>query len=222
MKNKNNPDWESFWDKPMPTDDLVSDKQRDILRAAEKLFTEQGFDAPTAQIAKEAKVTERTLFKYFPTKSHLMNRILYPLLMRTILPAQIQTMQRLLNADYPTYEEFFRAIAKERWLTVRELGPRLKLVLSTLLANDSLRHKVSDGWKDSLWPEVVAGIRRYQEKGQLRNDVDAETLARLQIVVIAGHALLHGVLARDLAFDPDRSTQTLAKILFEGLGAKKP
>ncbi|HET9239415.1 MAG TPA: helix-turn-helix domain-containing protein [Oligoflexus sp.] len=76
MKNKNTPDLQSMLSESVLTDAEMTEKQKDILRAAEKLFIEFGFEAPTAQIAKEAKVTEKTLFKYFPTKTHLVNRIL--------------------------------------------------------------------------------------------------------------------------------------------------
>lgn len=48
----------------------ASPKQRSILDAAESLFSERGFDASsTAEIARLAKTTERTLFKHFPSKT---------------------------------------------------------------------------------------------------------------------------------------------------------
>lgn len=49
------------------------DKQKDILNAALKLFTEFGFHGtPTSKIAQEAGVANGTLFHYFKTKDELI------------------------------------------------------------------------------------------------------------------------------------------------------
>jgi AcrR family transcriptional regulator len=46
---------------------------REILETALRLFTEQGYDeTPIAQIAREAGVSQRTLFRYFGTKEDLL------------------------------------------------------------------------------------------------------------------------------------------------------
>ncbi|MDX6243020.1 MAG: hypothetical protein QOE76_743 [Frankiales bacterium] len=46
---------------------------QDVLRTALRLFTEQGYDeTPIAQIAREAGVSQRTLFRYFGSKEDLL------------------------------------------------------------------------------------------------------------------------------------------------------
>ncbi|WP_153029770.1 TetR/AcrR family transcriptional regulator [Amycolatopsis sp. YIM 10] len=57
----------TLWDR---TRQLAS---REIQETALRLFTEQGYDETTiAQIAKEAGVSQRTLFRYFGTKEDLL------------------------------------------------------------------------------------------------------------------------------------------------------
>lgn len=51
------------------------DKRTAILAAAARVFVKQGLGAPTAAIAKEAKVANGSLFTYFPTKSELFNQL---------------------------------------------------------------------------------------------------------------------------------------------------
>ena len=56
----------------------IVDKRAAIVRTAVRLFTAQGFyGTPTAQIAKEAGVSNGTLFRYFPTKEDLINNVYY-------------------------------------------------------------------------------------------------------------------------------------------------
>ena len=54
-------------------------KEAAILAAATEIFGAKGFrDARTADIAASAGVTERTLFRYFPTKDSLYRRVMFP------------------------------------------------------------------------------------------------------------------------------------------------
>ncbi|WP_321430666.1 TetR/AcrR family transcriptional regulator [uncultured Methanolobus sp.] len=56
----------------------VKDKKAALLKAALKLFTENGFHGTsTAQISKEAGVATGTLFNYFPTKEDLINALYF-------------------------------------------------------------------------------------------------------------------------------------------------
>ena len=54
---------------------LSEEKREAILTAAVELVAAQGTGAPTAKIAREAGVSEGTLFTYFPTKDDLINQL---------------------------------------------------------------------------------------------------------------------------------------------------
>src|SRR6202046_2578384 len=51
------------------------DKRNAILKAATRLIGTHGLSAPTAMIAKEAGVSNGSLFAYFETKADLLNRL---------------------------------------------------------------------------------------------------------------------------------------------------
>lgn len=196
----------------------LTEKQADILRAAEKLFTEMGFsETPTAAIAKEAKVTEKTLFKHFPTKSHLLRRVLFPILVRTFLPAQMRKMRNLMHEPFENYHKFFESLAMDRWTMARETGPRLKFMLVELLSNDKLRQQLGQIWTQNLWGDILERIENCQKAGEIRSDISAETIARMQIVIIAGHALFFGILARDKDYNFEEQAKVLAKLFHEGV-----
>ena len=50
------------------------EKRNAIITAAIKIIAAQGLSAPTAMIAKEAGVSNGTLFTYFGTKADLLNQ----------------------------------------------------------------------------------------------------------------------------------------------------
>ncbi|HXP40472.1 MAG TPA: helix-turn-helix domain-containing protein, partial [Candidatus Acidoferrales bacterium] len=51
------------------------DKQNAIMEAASRVIGTHGLSAPTAMIAKEAGVSNGSLFAYFETKADLLNRL---------------------------------------------------------------------------------------------------------------------------------------------------
>src|ERR671910_2451309 len=56
-------------------------KEAAIVDAATRLFGEKGYEATrTADVAAAAGVTERTLFRYFPSKESLYRRGVFPAL----------------------------------------------------------------------------------------------------------------------------------------------
>src|SRR5919108_4866699 len=75
-------------------------KEAAILQAATAIFGAKGFrDARTADIAASAGVTERTLFRYFPSKEKLYRRVMLPALLVAAVPHALTDAGRLFGAD---------------------------------------------------------------------------------------------------------------------------
>ena len=55
----------------------MSDKNTQIIEAAIRLFSAEGVSVPTAKIAKEAGVSNGTLFNYFATKQDLIDGVYF-------------------------------------------------------------------------------------------------------------------------------------------------
>jgi AcrR family transcriptional regulator len=63
----------------------------ELLEAAGKVFREKGYhEASTLEIAERANVVEGTLFRYFPTKRELLNRVVESAYERTIADYDVQ------------------------------------------------------------------------------------------------------------------------------------
>jgi AcrR family transcriptional regulator len=201
----------------------LTEKQRHILEAAEKLFGESGYaETSTASIAREAGVTEKTLFKHFPTKQDLLRRVLFPILLHTVVPLQVKLVRKVLQTSHESFLDLFRSLALDRWATARHLGPRLKFMLGEILQNDRLRAQLRKVVLESVWPEAVRNVERFQKAGSVRADVSAEDVARHQIVTIVGHALLRAVLSPDKPYDDEADAQLVADLVLNGVGARHP
>lgn len=70
----------SSYEKSITEQDIPAGKKK-VMLAAIHLFAQRGFSATTtAQIAKEAGVSEGTIYKYFTSKKDLLTNLMMPLL----------------------------------------------------------------------------------------------------------------------------------------------
>ncbi len=173
-----------------------------IIQAAARLFGEKGYGATrTAQIADVAGVTERTLFRYFPSKDALYRRVMLPTLVAAALPRELTDIGRLFASDSETYSDWHRRILKMRIEVARHAGPQFRMLLAALMTDEALRREVIELWKKNLWETAVAAVRRFQQRGQLRSDLPAEAVARGIISLNLGYIIARALLAPEAAWN---------------------
>jgi AcrR family transcriptional regulator len=202
-------------------DSPMTEKQKSILSAAEKLFAEVGYsETSTASIAREAGVTEKTLFKHFPTKMHLWRRVLFPIIFKTVVPLQMKIVRKILHTDHKNFRDFYESLALDRWSTAKTLGSRIKFLIGEISQNDPLRSQLHQLMLKNVWPELLKNIEKYQKSGELRQDISAEDIARLQIMTIIGNALLRGFAAPSSKYNDAHDAKILSDMIFKGIQAR--
>lgn len=188
-----------------------------IIQAATRLFGEKGYDATrTAQIASSAGVTERTLFRYFPSKNALYRRVMFPTIVAAALPRELTDIGRLFASDSESYPDWHRRILKMRIEVAKHAGPQFRMLLATLMTDEVLRRNVIGLWKKNLWETAVAAVRRYQERGQLRSDLPPEAIARGILSLNLGYIVVRALLAPDAAWNDEAEVDATVELLMRG------
>jgi AcrR family transcriptional regulator len=158
----------------------MSVKEKRILEAAIKVFSEKGFSAATtSEIARNANVAEGTIFRYFKTKKDILRGILIQsisILSRSIVMGSVEKI--LLSSE----EKDLRAILKEllfdRMKLVDSFFPMARVIITEALYHDDVR--------EALYQNVFAKARstfelfhqKMLEKGIIRKDLDSDTFFR--------------------------------------------
>src|SRR5262249_6509070 len=101
-----------------------TEKERAIIEAAVTLMGERGIDgATTAEIARRADVTEKTLFRYFPSKQDLVKRVLFPLILERGLSRQWEGVEALLKTRGSNLKGWYvAATTKELAAVAKNVG----------------------------------------------------------------------------------------------------
>ena len=197
-----------------------TDKEAAILQAATRLFGEKGRAARTAEIAAAAGVTERTLFRYFPSKDRLYRRVMFPALLAATMPRELTQTAKLFATDSESFRDWHRRVLKLRTDAARLAAPQFRLMLAALMTDEALRKKVIGIWKPNLWRHAVDTVKRYQKRKQLRADLSAERIARAIISLNLGYIVARALLAPQASWDDEAEIDATVELLVAGAQAR--
>jgi TetR/AcrR family transcriptional regulator len=196
-----------------------TEREAAILQAATELFGAKGYrGARTAEIAALAGVTERTLFRYFPSKDRLYRRVMFPAVLAATMPRELTETGKLFASDSESFRGWHKRVLKLRIGAARGAAPQFRLVLATLMTDESLRARVIEIWKANLWQHALDTVGRYQKRKQLRTDLPAAAIARAIISLNLGYIVARALLAPDAAWDDEAEIEATVELLLQGAG----
>lgn len=199
----------------------ASEKERAIVTAAMDLIARKGVDgATTAEIARRAGVTEKTLFRYFPSKKDLVRRVLLPPLLSGGLMRHWDELNELMRTPSADFKAWYTLFTTRR-LTAAARNPQVGVTIMLELANNmELRDGVETVWRERVWGPMRDSLRTMQRKGKVRSDIDIDSLARVIACINLGYFLIRHALKPDSAWNDEYEIGQMADLLMHGAGAR--
>jgi AcrR family transcriptional regulator len=184
------------------------DKRNAILDAATQVIAAEGVSAPTAKIAKLARVAEGTLFTYFSNKDELLNE----------LYLQLKTqLRQTMATEALQATKSFKATALHAWTHYVDWG----------VANPDKRKVLAQlGVSERITPQSrAAGMVGFTELNAFLSQAVGSKILRQQSAAFVG-ALLGAIAETSMDFmarDPARApqySQAGFEAFWNSLGAK--
>ncbi len=201
----------------------LSAKQLELLEAALRVFNRKGYDASrTREIAKEAGVSEATLFKHFPTKRHLLNALMQPFLITVVKPVMLASVKALVQAHKGSpLDDILREIIRDRIALFRARAP-----LITTFIFEAFRHpELLDVVRTQVIPEIVQVLDTVLDSARARGevgDVDRRVFIRSFMSLLVGHIALSGLFPEELGGQSDEEgIDGIVKLMLHGVGRRK-
>lgn len=195
----------------------LTDKQRNILVAATEMFAEKGFAATsTNEIAKKAGVAEGTIFRHYKTKKELLLSIVSPMMVKMIGPIIIKDLNKVLDQDFERFEDFLRAMIKNRQAFLEKNLKVLQIFLQEVPFHDELREQFIEHVGKKVLIRFIQIIEHYQGKGQI-SYMPATTILRLTTSTLMGHFATKYVLAHDSNWEDQAEIDKTIKFILKGL-----
>jgi AcrR family transcriptional regulator len=183
---------------PKITDAQRESRRQQILEAARRCFSRDGFHATTtADIVRESGVSQGTLYLYFATKEDVIvaladDRRQGEAFIHALAQSETDPAQGLALL----IELYGRSLADANRDELRRVGVQ---GWGEALRNEAIRASVTQGHA-AVRREIVGLVERGQARGRFRAEADPEALARTLIAVFQG-LMLHTALGEtfDLA-----------------------
>lgn len=140
--------------------------KKKALESAIKLFAKQGYNGTsTLQIAKEAGVSQATVFKYFKTKEDLLYSIIVP-----VIPKLFSSfLGRVKKAN--SVQELISYVVRDRFEFLEENRNTVRIVFSELLTNEELKKQllfsISKIFEEF---DIVALLKKYKKTNPELNE----------------------------------------------------
>jgi TetR/AcrR family transcriptional regulator len=199
----------------------ATEKERAIVTAAMDLIAKKGVDgATTAEIARRAGVTEKTLFRYFPSKKDLVRRVLLPPVLSGGLTRHWDELNELLRSPSADFKAWYTLFTTRR-LTSAARNPQFGATFLLELANNiDLRDGVETVWRERVWGPMRDSLRTMQREGKVRADIDIDSLARAIHCINLGYFLIRHALKPDPSWNDEYEIGQMAGLLMHGAGAR--
>lgn len=193
---------------------LVAARRKQIVGAATRVFAEKGYSrATTREVAREARVSEGTIYNYFQDKESLLMAIMDTL---NETERRAQDFRGGLATDY---EGFFQEYLKHRMGVIWENREIFRVVTSEILVNEGLRERYM---REVVEPTMRIGEENFRER--VEQGAARATDASLATRVVAGSVLgllVLGLLGeKEVASRWDEASGVLGELLLRGLEKK--
>ena len=148
----------------------LSLKQRQVLLSSLKLFSEIGFENTTASlIAKEAGVSEGTVFSYFKTKEGILEAILSTVLEQVIPDVIADFSEKKFTANQERFPVFLRSIVRDRLVFIQENQMQVKILLSRSFIDKTISSQLGNVIVHSIIKPISPVLNQFKENGVIRD-----------------------------------------------------
>jgi AcrR family transcriptional regulator len=200
------------------------EREQMIVREAVGFFAEQGFEGQTRELARRLGVTQPLLYRYFPDKATLIDRVYREVFLDRWRP---QWQAWIVDASRPLperlirfYQDYARLILSYEWVRLFMFSGLKGLdiakhyaemifarvypsVIGEMRAAEGCQslaeHPMTDGEAEHLWALHAAifylGIRRWVYRLPVPEDQDAAVAARVRAFLDGAPAVMHAAAA---------------------------
>lgn len=189
------------------------DKRQTLFDAARALFFEQGFKKTNiAAITKRANVAVGTFYKYYSSKEQIFCEV--------YLAENEQTKRKIISQI--DTDQSPKEVVRQFFEKIIQIGKH-NAILAEWYQNTEIsqlimeRNQNRDDWQNSfVYSFLIDNIKRWQESGQFRRDIDLDTMISLFNVLIVVDIHKDEVGSQHYP----QAMKLLAELIVDGLSAR--
>ncbi|MDK2878206.1 MAG: hypothetical protein PWR06_922, partial [Thermoanaerobacteraceae bacterium] len=180
-----------------------------ILEAAIKIFSEKGFEGSTTkEIARKARVSEGTIFRYFKTKKDILINLINILTEKALFKF-IEEVESGLDTG-----EALKYLLKLHYSMITQNYQLLKTVFYEIQFHKELREAFYKNVVSKVLAVVEKNIAEYNIRDDIPSDLAAETLLGIFLGIMMVQTMVE---ENGSIHDEDKKISLILDILFNGI-----
>lgn len=196
----------------------MKEKEEAILRAALKIFSEKGYSAATtSEIAKEAKVAEGTIFRYFKTKKQILIGIMTKFSDFWAQELLIERVGKILEeSKNKSDKEILKDILKDRLLLIEEKKEIMMVIFTEIQFHEDLRAlfieniiKKGMGITEGFFKERI-------KRGEFK-DIDIRIIIRSFVGMLFTYVFQKNMMPEIIQESEDKQIDDMLEIFLNGI-----
>ena len=198
-------------------------RQKQILDAAIKVFSKKGYQGSrTSEIAREAKVSEGTIFNYYACKKDILIAMIFEIIKEFVKPMCCLSMEEInKDNDKSSIEESLHRLMIDRLNLVRKNYPLIKTILIESIYHEEILEILSK----ELYPRLIDLVDSYVEKnienGNFRN-IDKKQISRSIVSSTIGYLVLDNVVPEYFSGENDEDeVGKIVNVILYGIANEK-
>lgn len=190
------------------------DKEVRIINAAINTFSEKGFErTKTKEIAQKAGVAEGTIFRYFPTKDAILERMV-PLLIRVMQPKLEKPIINIIeDTKDKTLDIVFSAILIDRIRLIRENERFLLSVLPALAHRAPLLNQLKENVIPIIEKYIEQVLASAKARGEIKEAISPEIVISQMMGFVVAYSIISGYRDEEKVI---RDVKTYVRYAMEG------
>lgn len=195
----------------------LTKKQAAVVDAAIDLFAQKGYaNTSTGEIARQAGVSEGSIFRRFQNKEHLLLTILDPLT-STILPSEINTLtNKMFHSSELQLSDFVTLLIEDRSQFINDNLSIFKIFISEALYTPVVRAKILQALSHQDLIKFFSVLDELKAKNSMVNWPNSAILSFIASN-LAGFVLNYFVIFHKNWEDTEQARKHLVEFLIKGL-----
>jgi len=199
---------------PKVTEAHLEARRSQILDAAWTCFARKGYHQATMQdICQESSLSPGAIYRYFESKEAILKALNER--SQEMGRALVEEARSLAGGPLNTLEVIGQTMLSYFSDPMAETTTRINIeIWPEIIRNEELRAGLCE--EMTFWRQVVGGLlAEAKEQGQLRPEVDPESLAAL--LICAWEGVRHYSLIDPVSFGPERLIELMRALVSEGV-----
>ena len=197
-------------------------KQR-ILNETIKLMSKKGYaSTSTQEIAKNANISEATIYKYYKNKDNLLKTIVINTIEKLFESSSQEKIPKVIYKNIDKEPKLLLAsLIKERLNFFDSHKKELKVIFQEMLINK----KVQKYFKNDIWSKMVKVsdeiFNQIKKQSKLKDDIDGYMFRKSLFGMIFFTIIFEEILEENQEMNNNKQAVLFSEMIFDGIISKK-